>query len=109
MATSSWPCRGSPGRSRGHGHADVAMPPVARRVGAILRDSFEHPRAGAGLTPRGAIAEVAASVGPGVARLMGDEHAFFVELVDHHGAAALAMLRRLCGNPHDADDVFQDV
>ena len=40
---------------------------------------------------------------------MGEPDAFFVELVDHHGAAALAMLRRLCGNPHDADDVFQDV
>jgi RNA polymerase sigma-70 factor (ECF subfamily) len=40
---------------------------------------------------------------------MADEHTFFAELVDHHGAAALAMLRRLCGNPHDADDVFQDV
>ena len=40
---------------------------------------------------------------------MGDQNAFFVELVDHHGAVALAMLRRLCGNPHDADDVFQDV
>lgn len=33
----------------------------------------------------------------------------FLGLVDEHGAAALAMLRRLCGNPHDADDAFQEV
>jgi RNA polymerase sigma-70 factor (ECF subfamily) len=33
----------------------------------------------------------------------------FSALVDEHGAAVLAMLRRLCGNPHDADDLFQDV
>ncbi len=33
----------------------------------------------------------------------------FLGLVDEHGAPALAMLRRLCGNPHDADDVFQEV
>lgn len=33
----------------------------------------------------------------------------FTALVDEHGAAVLAMLRRLCGNPHDADDLFQDV
>lgn len=33
----------------------------------------------------------------------------FLGLVDEHGAAALALLRRLCGNPHDADDVFQEV
>ncbi|MBI3861054.1 MAG: RNA polymerase sigma factor [Planctomycetia bacterium] len=29
-------------------------------------------------------------------------------LVDEHGAALLALVRRLCGNPHDADDVFQE-
>ena len=33
----------------------------------------------------------------------------FLALVDEHGAVALGMLRRLCGNAHDADDVFQDV
>ena len=33
----------------------------------------------------------------------------FTALVDEHGAAVLAMLRRLCGNAHDADDLFQDV
>ena len=33
----------------------------------------------------------------------------FAALVDEHGGAVLAMLRRLCGNPHDADDLFQDV
>jgi len=29
-------------------------------------------------------------------------------LVDEHGAALMALIRRLCGNPHDADDVFQE-
>jgi DNA-directed RNA polymerase specialized sigma24 family protein len=33
----------------------------------------------------------------------------FQALVDEHGATVLAMLRRLCRNPHDADDLFQDV
>jgi RNA polymerase sigma-70 factor (ECF subfamily) len=33
----------------------------------------------------------------------------FLELVDQHGATVLGMLRRLCGNTHDADDVFQEV
>jgi RNA polymerase sigma-70 factor (ECF subfamily) len=33
----------------------------------------------------------------------------FLALVDEHGTTVLAMLRRLCGNPHDADDLFQDV
>src|SRR5262249_49183967 len=28
---------------------------------------------------------------------------------DQHGATVLGMLRRLCGNRHDADDVFQEV
>jgi RNA polymerase sigma-70 factor (ECF subfamily) len=32
----------------------------------------------------------------------------FMVLVDDHGAALLALVRRLCGNPHDADDVFQE-
>jgi RNA polymerase sigma-70 factor, ECF subfamily len=31
-----------------------------------------------------------------------------MELLDAHGAAAMAMLRRLCGSRHDADDVFQE-
>jgi DNA-directed RNA polymerase specialized sigma24 family protein len=34
-------------------------------------------------------------------------HREFMELLDAHGAAAMAMLRRLCGSRHDADDVFQ--
>lgn len=33
----------------------------------------------------------------------------FLALLDRHGAVALGMLRRLCGNGHDADDAFQDV
>ena len=32
----------------------------------------------------------------------------FAALVDAYGASVLAMLRRLCGNCHDAEDVFQD-
>jgi RNA polymerase sigma-70 factor, ECF subfamily len=32
----------------------------------------------------------------------------FLELLDAHGATLMALLRRLCGNRHDADDVFQD-
>ncbi len=39
----------------------------------------------------------------------GDDHRQpFTDLLDAHGAAVLAMLRRLCGNRHDADDVFQE-
>jgi RNA polymerase sigma-70 factor (ECF subfamily) len=33
----------------------------------------------------------------------------FEELVDQHGASVMALLRRLCGSGHDAEDVFQDV
>jgi RNA polymerase sigma-70 factor (ECF subfamily) len=33
----------------------------------------------------------------------------FLELVDQHGAMVLALLRRLCGRSHDAEDLFQDV
>ena len=40
---------------------------------------------------------------------MDAERQTFLELVDRHGAAVMAMLRRLCGNSHDADDVFQEV
>lgn len=32
----------------------------------------------------------------------------FLRLLDAHGATLTAMLRRLCGNCHDAEDVFQD-
>jgi RNA polymerase sigma-70 factor (ECF subfamily) len=35
-------------------------------------------------------------------------HAEFVALVDAHGGAVLATLRRLCGNAHEADDLFQE-
>ena len=35
-------------------------------------------------------------------------HGAFVALVDEHGAAVLATLRRLCGNAHEADDLFQE-
>lgn len=39
----------------------------------------------------------------------GDDHRRpFADLLDAHGAAVLAMLRRLCGNRHDADDAFQE-
>jgi RNA polymerase sigma-70 factor (ECF subfamily) len=40
---------------------------------------------------------------------MDAERQTFLDLVDRHGALVMAMLRRLCGNPHDADDVFQEV
>ncbi len=40
---------------------------------------------------------------------MDTERQIFLDLVDRHGATVMAMLRRLCGNPHDADDVFQEV
>ena len=40
---------------------------------------------------------------------MDTERQTFLDLVDRHGATVLAMLRRLCGNRHDADDVFQEV
>jgi len=33
----------------------------------------------------------------------------FLALVNRHGAGALGMLRRLCGNMHVAEDVFQEV
>ena len=39
---------------------------------------------------------------------MSQEHQEFMALVNAHGAAVLAMLRRLCGNPHDAEDMFQE-
>lgn len=32
----------------------------------------------------------------------------FADLLDAHGAAAMAMLRRLCRGGHDADDAFQE-
>ncbi len=40
---------------------------------------------------------------------MDQDRAAFQSLLDEHGAATLALLRRLCGNPHDADDLFQEV
>lgn len=40
---------------------------------------------------------------------MSTDRETFLALLDRHGAGALAMLRRLCGNRHDAEDVFQDV
>jgi RNA polymerase sigma-70 factor (ECF subfamily) len=39
---------------------------------------------------------------------MSREQRDFLALVDDHGATLLAMLRRLCGNASDADDVFQE-
>ncbi len=36
------------------------------------------------------------------------ERRAFLDLVDSHGSAIMTMLRRLCGNGHDADDVFQE-
>ncbi len=44
-----------------------------------------------------------------VAPTLDAERQTFLELVDRHGATVLAMLRRLCGNVHDAEDVFQEV
>jgi RNA polymerase sigma-70 factor, ECF subfamily len=38
-----------------------------------------------------------------------EDRASFEALVDEHGSAVLGLLRRLCGNSHDAEDVFQDV
>ena len=36
-------------------------------------------------------------------------HRQFMEMLDAHGPALMAMLRRLCrGGPHDAEDAFQD-
>lgn len=32
----------------------------------------------------------------------------FMCLFDEHGAALMALIRRLCGNAHDADDLFQE-
>ena len=32
----------------------------------------------------------------------------YLQMVDDHGAAVLAMLRRLCGNTPDAEDAFQE-
>ncbi len=36
------------------------------------------------------------------------DYSRFMALVELHGAAVMAMLRRLCGNPHDAEDAFQE-
>jgi RNA polymerase sigma-70 factor, ECF subfamily len=39
----------------------------------------------------------------------GDRHRAFIALLDAHGAAAMATLRRLCRHArHDADDAFQE-
>lgn len=40
---------------------------------------------------------------------MSTDRETFLALLDRHGARVLGMLRRLCGNSHDAEDVFQDV
>jgi RNA polymerase sigma-70 factor (ECF subfamily) len=40
---------------------------------------------------------------------MATDRETFLSLLDRHGARALGLLRRLCGNGHDAEDVFQDV
>jgi RNA polymerase sigma-70 factor (ECF subfamily) len=40
---------------------------------------------------------------------MASDREAFLSLLDRHGAVALAMLRTLCRNGHDAEDVFQDV
>jgi RNA polymerase sigma-70 factor (ECF subfamily) len=36
------------------------------------------------------------------------QHEQFTELLEAHGASLMALLRRLCGNQPDADDVFQE-
>jgi RNA polymerase sigma-70 factor (ECF subfamily) len=33
----------------------------------------------------------------------------FAAMLDAHGAAVLGLLRKLCGNMHDAEDLFQEV
>jgi RNA polymerase sigma-70 factor, ECF subfamily len=40
---------------------------------------------------------------------MATDREVFLGLVDEHGAAVLALLRRLCGRGHDAEDLFQEV
>jgi RNA polymerase sigma-70 factor, ECF subfamily len=40
---------------------------------------------------------------------MATDRETFLALLDRHGAVAMGMLRRLCGNGHDAEDAFQDV
>jgi len=40
---------------------------------------------------------------------MATDRDVFLGLVDEHGAGVLALLRRLCGRAHDAEDLFQDV
>jgi RNA polymerase sigma-70 factor (ECF subfamily) len=45
----------------------------------------------------------------GSERDMATDRETFLSLLDRHGSKALGMLRRLCGNGHDAEDVFQDV
>jgi RNA polymerase sigma factor (sigma-70 family) len=45
----------------------------------------------------------------GSERDMATDRETFLALLDRHGAVAMGMLRRLCGNGHDADDAFQDV
>jgi RNA polymerase sigma-70 factor (ECF subfamily) len=35
-------------------------------------------------------------------------HRQFMQVLEAHGPALMAMLVRLCGNRHDAEDVFQD-
>ena len=39
---------------------------------------------------------------------MSNQRREFMQLLDVHGGALLAMLRRLCRNRHDADDVMQE-
>src|SRR5262245_51538169 len=51
-------------------------------------------------SPRGAGARAA---------IMATDREIFLGLVDEHGAAVLALLRRLCGRGHDAEDLFQEV
>jgi RNA polymerase sigma-70 factor (ECF subfamily) len=40
---------------------------------------------------------------------MATDREIFLGLVDEHGAAVLALLRRLCNRGYDAEDLFQDV
>src|SRR4051812_22749831 len=47
--------------------------------------------------------------GQGSPALMPTDRDIFLGLVDEHGAAVLALLRRLCGRGHDAEDLFQEV
>ena len=80
-------------------------------TGKMYRSRIEHFATNSGLTRRGQRrgGEDPRTSTWGNLRTMATDRETFLELVDRHGAVALGLLRRLCGNGHDAEDVFQDV